>query len=121
MSEKKQICMYETYKNTVMPHGIIFTPNHMTQRRQQCVHFHNQIMRYHTGNVYGDVVPNLQALILLTTKHMISIPTTVLQFFSHLSFDCTLYKTWKAFVNQQGKFWKVSTGYCFRTKRIYIH
>ena len=32
--------------------GVIFTPKHMEWQRQQCVHAHSQIMRYHTGNVY---------------------------------------------------------------------
>ena len=60
--------------------GVIFTPKHITWQRQQCVHTHNQIMRYHTGNMYCVVVPNVQALILLTRKHIIIIPTPVLQF-----------------------------------------
>ena len=59
--------------------GIIFTPKHMTWKSQQCVHNHSQIMRYHTGNVYYDVVPNVQELIFLIRKHMIRIPTPVLQ------------------------------------------
>ena len=71
--------------------GVIFTPKHMTRQREQCVHTHIQIMRYHTRNMYFDVVPNVQALILLTRKQMISIPTPVLQFFHiyHLSERCT--------------------------------
>ena len=60
--------------------GVIFTPRHMTRKRQQCVHTHSQIMRDHIGNVYCDVVPNSQALIFPPSKQMISIPTTVLQF-----------------------------------------
>ena len=60
--------------------GVIFTPKHMTWQGQKCVHTHTQIMRYHTGNEYCDVVPNVQALIFLTRKQMISIPTPVLQF-----------------------------------------
>ena len=32
--------------------GVIFTPNHMTWQRQQCVQTHSLFMRYHTGNVY---------------------------------------------------------------------
>ena len=60
--------------------GIIFMPTHMTWQRQQCVHTHIQIMRYNTGNVHCNVVPNAQALILVTRKQMISIPTPVLQF-----------------------------------------
>ena len=59
--------------------GVICMPNHMTKKRQQCVHTHSQIMRYHTGNEYCDVVPNVQALSSLTRKHMISIPTPVFQ------------------------------------------
>ena len=59
--------------------GVIFTPKHMTWQRQQCVHTQSQIMCYHTGNFYCDVVPNVQALIFLTRKQMIIIPTPVLQ------------------------------------------
>ena len=59
--------------------GVIFTPKHMTWQSQKCVHTHSNIMPYHTGNVYCDVVPNFQALIFLTRKQMISIPTPVLQ------------------------------------------
>ena len=59
--------------------GVIFTPKHMTWQRKKCVHNHSQIMRYHTGNVYWVVVPNVQALIFLTRKQMIIIPTPVLQ------------------------------------------
>ena len=58
--------------------GVIFTPNHMTCKSQECVYTHSQIMRYHTGNMYCDVVPNFQALIFLASKQMISIPTPVL-------------------------------------------
>ena len=60
--------------------GTIFTPKHTTWQRQQCVHTRSQIMCYRTGNVYCDVVPNVQALIFLTRKQKISILTPVLQF-----------------------------------------
>ena len=40
--------------------GVIFAPNSITWQRQQYVHTHSQIMRYHTGNVYCNVVPNIQ-------------------------------------------------------------
>ena len=60
--------------------GLIFTSKHMTWQSQQCVHVHSHIMRYHTGNVYCVVVPNVQALIFLTSKQIISIPTPVLKF-----------------------------------------
>ena len=60
--------------------GIIFTPKHMTWQGQQCVLTHSKIMRYHTGNVYCNVVPNVLELILLTRKKMMSIPTPILPF-----------------------------------------
>ena len=60
--------------------GIIFTPKHMTWQRQSCVLTHSLIMRYHTGNVYWDVVTNVPVLILFASKQMISIPTLVFQF-----------------------------------------
>ena len=59
---------------------VILAPRHITWQRQKCVHTHSQIMCYHTGNVYCDVVTNIQALIFLTRKHVISIPTPVLRF-----------------------------------------
>ena len=59
--------------------GIIFTPNRMTRKRKQCVHNHSQIMRYNTGNMYCDVVQNVQELIFLNRKQIISILTPVLQ------------------------------------------
>ena len=74
--------------------GVIFKPNHMTRQKQQCVHTHSQIMRYHTENVYFGIVQNIQALIFLTRKQMISIPTPVLQFVFTLLYNCTLLKTW---------------------------
>ena len=93
----------------------IFMPNHRTLQRQQSVHTNNQIMCYHTVDLYYDVVPNVLAVIFLTRKQMISIPTPVLQFFSHLSYDCKLYKTCQASINRQENLSRVSTGYCFRT------
>ena len=60
--------------------GFIFIPKHMICKRQQYVRIHGQIMSYHTVNVYCDVVPNVQALISLTRKQIISIPTPVFQF-----------------------------------------
>ena len=60
--------------------GVIFTPKHITCLSQQCMYNHSQIMCYHTGNVYYTVVPNVQSLILLTSRQMIIIPTPVLQF-----------------------------------------
>ena len=48
--------------------GVIITPKYMTCQRQKCVHTHSQIMRYHTGNVYCDVVPNVKSSIFLTIK-----------------------------------------------------
>ena len=60
--------------------GVISTPKNMIRQRKECVHIHSQITRYHTGNIYYDVVPNVKALIFLTRKQMLSIPTPVLQF-----------------------------------------
>ena len=74
--------------------GVIFRPKHMTWQRQQCVHTQSQTMRYHTGNVYCDVVPNFQALTFLTRKQIIIIPTPVLQIsfhIYHLIARCTKY------------------------------
>ena len=36
--------------------GIIFTPEHMVWKRQQCVCIHIHITRYHTGNVYCNLI-----------------------------------------------------------------
>ena len=59
--------------------GVMFMPKHMIWKRQQCVHIHSHIMRYNTINVHCGVVPNVHVFIFLTKKHMISIPTPVLQ------------------------------------------
>ena len=41
--------------------------------------------------------------------------------FSNLSYDFTLYKTWQASINWQGKLSWVSTGYCLSTINKNIH
>ena len=64
--------------------GVIFTPKHLIWQSLKCVHMHSQIMHYHIGNVVCDVVLNVQVLILLNKKHMINIPTLVLQLFFKL-------------------------------------
>ena len=77
---KNQIVYMKLIKIQSCHMGVIFKPKHMIWQRQQCVHTHSQIMRYHTGNVYCYVLPNFQALILLTRKQMINIPTLLNQF-----------------------------------------
>ena len=68
MSNEQANRIYETFKNSVMPHGHhIYDKAHMW-KMQQCVHIHSQIVHYHTGNGYCDVVPNVQVLIFLTKK-----------------------------------------------------
>ena len=67
--------------------GVIFTSKHLIWQMKQCLHIHSQIMRYHTGNVHCNVVPNFQAEIFLTKKQMISIPTQGL----HLIARCTIH------------------------------
>ena len=79
---KNQITYMKHIKIQSCHIGVIFTPKPMTWQSKQCVHNHSQIMRYHTVNVYCGVVPNVQALILLTRKQMISIPTPVPKLFS---------------------------------------
>ena len=59
--------------------GVIFMPKNMIRQRKNVLHTSSQIMSNHTGNMYFDVVPNVQALIFLTRKNMISTPTPVLQ------------------------------------------
>ena len=75
----KQIACMNHIKTQSCQMDVIFTPNNMTRKRQQCVHTHSQIMCCNTGNVYCDVVPIVQALFFPIRKHMISIPTPVLQ------------------------------------------
>ena len=58
---KKLIHIYETYKNTVIPHGRHIYSKASIWKRKQCVRIQSQIMRYQTGNVSYDVVPNSQA------------------------------------------------------------
>ena len=65
-----------------MPHGRhIYAKADYMAKAKKCVHTHIKIMRYHIRNVYCDVVPKDQALIFVTKKLMISIPTPVLQLF----------------------------------------
>ena len=87
--------------------GVIFMPNHIIWQRLKCVHIHSQIMHYHTGNVYCNVVPNVHVLILLTKKQIVSIPTQSLQFFSYLLSNCAVCSTWKAYVKEQEKLSRV--------------
>ena len=77
---KKKIRIYETYKIRSCHMGVMFTPKHMIHQRQKCVRIHSKIMHYCNGNVSCDVVPNVQAFIVLTKKQMINIPTLVFQF-----------------------------------------
>ena len=76
---KKQITYMKHIKVQSCLMGIIFVPKHMIWKRQKCVHIHSQIINYHTGNVYFDVVLNFRVLIFLTKKHIISITIQPLQ------------------------------------------
>ena len=78
MSGEKSHHIYETYKNTVMPHGCHIYSKASDMENQQCVHIHSQTMHYQNGNVYYDVVKNVHILIFLTNKQMISIPKELL-------------------------------------------
>ena len=69
-----------TYKNMVMTHGRHIYAKAYDMAKVTCMNTHSHIMRYNTGNVYCDVVPNVQSLIFLTRKQIISILTPVLQF-----------------------------------------
>ena len=60
--------------------GVTFMQKHMIWQRQQFVNIHSQIMHYHTVNVYCDVAPNVNVLILMTRKQIISVSTLVHQF-----------------------------------------
>ena len=77
---KNQISYMKHIKIQSCVMGVILMPKHITWQRQQCVLTNSLIMRYHTGNVYWDVLPNVLVLIFLTRKQMISIPTPVLHF-----------------------------------------
>ena len=55
---KKKIAYMKLIKIQSCDMGVIFTPKHMTWQKQQCVHTHGQIMRYHTGTVYCNAVTN---------------------------------------------------------------
>ena len=76
---EKQIAYTKLIKIQSCHMGIMFIQKHMTWQRQHCVQNHSHIMRYQNGNVHCDVVPSFLALIFLTRKQMISIPTPVLQ------------------------------------------
>ena len=78
---KNQITYMKHIKIQSYHMGFVFIPKYMIWKGKQCVHIHSQIIRYHTVNVYCDIVPNFQTLIFLTNKHMISITKPVLQYF----------------------------------------
>ena len=79
-SSEKPNRIYDTYKNTVMPHGRHIYVNASNMEKANFFHIHNQIIQYHTENVYCNVVPNFHVLIFLIKKQMISIMTQPLQF-----------------------------------------
>ena len=118
---EKQITYMNHIKIQSWHMGVIFMPNIKTWKMQQCVLTHSQIMLYHTGNVYFDVVTNVKALIFLIRKQRIRIPTPFLQLVFTLSSNCVLYKTWQASVNWLERFLQVSTWYYFRTINKNIH
>ena len=61
-------CIYETYKNTFMPHRRHINAKSYDMAKAKMCANHSLIMRYHPGNVYCDVVPNVLALRFLTRK-----------------------------------------------------
>ena len=65
---EKKIAYMKLIKIRSCDMGVIFMPKHITWQKQQCVNTHSHIMRYHNENVYYNVVPNVQALILLTRE-----------------------------------------------------
>ena len=50
-SGKKENCIYETYKNTVMPNGRHIYAKAFDVESIQCVHILRLIMHFHTENV----------------------------------------------------------------------
>ena len=57
-----------------MPHGRHIYAKSSGMAKSKIVHIHSQIMHYQDVNLYFSV------LIVLTKKHMINIPTQLLQF-----------------------------------------
>ena len=100
---------------------VIFTPKYTTWQRKKCVLTHSLIMRYHNGNGYCDVVPNVLELIFLTRKHMISIPTPVLQFVFKFIILLHVVQNMAGFRYRQENLSRVSTGYCFSKTKKNIH
>ena len=80
----KQIAYMKHIKIQSCHMFFLFTPKYIIWQRQQCVYTHSHIMSYHTINLYFNIVPNVQALISLTRKQIISILTPVLQFIFHI-------------------------------------
>ena len=79
-SGEKANRIYKTYKIQSCHMSVIFKPKNMIWQSQKFMQPHSLIMRYHTGNVYWDVVPNVLESTLLNRKQMIIILTPFLQF-----------------------------------------
>ena len=69
-SGEKAHHIYETYKNTVMPHGRHIYAKAYDMEILQYAHILSLIMHFHTGNVYFGAVLNFHVSILLTKKQI---------------------------------------------------
>ena len=80
MTVEKAKCIYKAYKNTVMPHERhIYAKTYDIAKARMCANSHAD----HTLPNWKCVLqffPNVPALLFLTSKQIISIPTPVLQF-----------------------------------------
>ena len=82
--------IYKTYKNTVMPHGrLIYAKAYDMEKATMCAKSHYNYVLPHWKCVL-QFLPNVLALIFLTSKHMIRIPSQSFNLFSNILSDCTL-------------------------------
>ena len=74
--------------------GVIFIPNNLIWKIQQCALIHILIMHFHTGNVYCNAVPIVLVLIFLTNKQLKKMNKQQPQLGFTFSHHCTLYCLW---------------------------
>ena len=69
-SGEKAHHIYETYKNTVIPHGHHIYAKSCDMENAKYAHILSLIMQFHTGNVYYGVVTTVHISIFLTKKQI---------------------------------------------------
>ena len=72
--------LFDTYENSVMPHGKNMFRIASDMAMGKYVHIHHQNMHYHIGNVFCIVVHNVQVLTSQVQNNMRVIQMLVLQY-----------------------------------------